>query len=127
MIEFSCNKCGKPLSAEPQRAGRRARCSCGNSLVIPTPDGSDTWMGLAAIKENDVQKAADEDAPVPGVRAQVLTTPGDCPVCGKAMVLNAVVCTTCGYDARTRQRLSIETEPAPRKRKWLAFLGKKQQ
>jgi DNA-directed RNA polymerase subunit M/transcription elongation factor TFIIS len=126
MIEFSCSKCGKLLTAESHQAGRRARCSCGNSLLIPNSDGSDTWMGLAVVKEKKAQNAAAENARLPGVRAQVLTPPGDCPVCGQALVLDAVVCTTCGYDSRTRQRLSIDTESTPRKRRWLGFLPKKQ-
>ena len=37
-IRFPCPACGKRLKAPQAHAGRRARCSCGQSVVVPSPE-----------------------------------------------------------------------------------------
>jgi hypothetical protein len=35
-IRFSCPACGKRRKAPPRHAGRKARCSCGQALIVPS-------------------------------------------------------------------------------------------
>lgn len=37
MITFSC-ECGKQYSVKDECAGKRAKCQCGKSLIVPAPD-----------------------------------------------------------------------------------------
>jgi WD40 repeat protein len=39
-IRFVCSNpsCGKRLKAPPEHAGQRARCSCGQSVIVPSPE-----------------------------------------------------------------------------------------
>jgi hypothetical protein len=37
-FRFTCPTCGKRLKATPEQAGRRARCSCGQGVVVPEPE-----------------------------------------------------------------------------------------
>ena len=33
--KFSCAACGKQYTWKPQLAGKKAKCACGSSLVVP--------------------------------------------------------------------------------------------
>ncbi len=35
LLRFSCPACGKRLKSPPAHAGKRARCSCGQSVIVP--------------------------------------------------------------------------------------------
>ena len=37
MIEFACAACGKKYTVPDAAAGRKARCNCGETLVVPPP------------------------------------------------------------------------------------------
>jgi hypothetical protein len=37
LMRFPCPTCGKRLKSPPQNAGRKARCNCGQQVVIPAP------------------------------------------------------------------------------------------
>src|SRR5262249_10227080 len=40
-FRFSCPGCGKTLKALPRNAGKKAHCSCGRALQVPTPQGTE--------------------------------------------------------------------------------------
>lgn len=35
MLVFSCTACGKRLKARCEQAGKKARCSCGQAIIVP--------------------------------------------------------------------------------------------
>jgi hypothetical protein len=38
LLRFPCLACGKRLKASREHAGRTARCSCGQAVVVPDPE-----------------------------------------------------------------------------------------
>ena len=65
MITFSC-ECGKRYQVKDELAGKRAKCSCGKSLVIPQP---------AATGQTSAQTAAHSPPAPPPVDEQSRTRP----------------------------------------------------
>ena len=46
--KFSCAACGKQYAWKPQLAGRKAKCSCGAAVVVPTSPVDDEVYDVAA-------------------------------------------------------------------------------
>jgi phage FluMu protein Com len=90
MLTITCPECGKTLRAPDDSAGRRARCpTCGALIEItagwPAPD------------------TAPSDPPPTAASPPEPARQRDCPACHAVLPAGAVLCTTCGYDFRTRQ------------------------
>jgi len=81
-----CPACKKKLKAPERLAGKRAKCSCGAVLMVPA----------VAKRELDAL-----DALLAGERVGQAT----CPSCDADMPPDAVLCTTCGYNAKTGKRM----------------------
>ncbi|HET6249471.1 MAG TPA: hypothetical protein VFE47_17400 [Tepidisphaeraceae bacterium] len=114
MIEFSCTSCGKRYKLEDQMGGKRAKCKCGNVLLVPpmTIDPALMDSSKAPAAPPPPPRPAPPTPPPPiasraGVQQPVATeAAGECPSCGAAMAPNAVLCIECGFDKRTGKRLS---------------------
>jgi uncharacterized Zn finger protein (UPF0148 family) len=120
---FECPR-GHRLEAEETQAGKASRCpACGESLIVPGPDGS-------LVSEE--QTLAEEAAEASGEAVESLTVP-----CPKGHLLHAlrwqldrpVVCPVCEtlFELRekdsleARRRLTIEREARQKRieRQWL--------
>ena len=93
--------CGKRLKAPASAVGRKAKCpKCGNVLTVATPPppppapAAEEYDPLYDLADQAHSAAAAEPA------ATV------CPNCQSAMTVGAILCTSCGYDTRTGQKLS---------------------
>jgi biopolymer transport protein ExbD len=67
-IQFSCSKCGKRLAVDEIHAGKKARCACGASVVVPMPEGAAAPAAPAAqraqngsVQSAPAKKAADKE------------------------------------------------------------------
>ncbi|MEM6312558.1 MAG: hypothetical protein AAF743_00610 [Planctomycetota bacterium] len=101
--EFACGACGKRWPWMTERAGKKARCTCGHVMRVPaTPEefleeGGEDLYGLAQ----------DEFQPVAPPTAERL-----CPACGVGLDAAAVLCVACGYDLRAGRKIG-PTADAP--------------
>ncbi|MFP4055820.1 MAG: hypothetical protein ACLF0G_03005 [Candidatus Brocadiia bacterium] len=87
MITFRCS-CGREFEARDEAAGRHMRCpECGERVQVPQP----------------------QDSPEPTDEGEA----GPCPECQAPLAPGAVLCTNCGYDLRTGQRLETAAEAEP--------------
>ncbi|HEX3357784.1 MAG TPA: hypothetical protein VHS31_12505 [Tepidisphaeraceae bacterium] len=99
--------CGKKLKAPASAVGRKAKCpSCGNVLTIEAPpppppaapEEDDPFGALYDLAEAE-KKAA--------VTNQVDDSPR-CPKCGTSMGSGAVLCVNCGYDLRSKSKVTAK-------------------
>jgi hypothetical protein len=99
-ISVQCS-CGKKLKAPSTAVGKKAKCpACGNVLTIeapPPPPAEDDPLGaiydLAAAEQAAASSNQVDDSP-------------RCPKCGASMGSGAVLCVNCGYDFRSKQKMS---------------------
>ena len=66
MITFSC-ECGKRYQLKDELAGKRAKCSCGKTLMIPQP--------VPTTQDNSAPAAARSEQPAPLVETRSRTRP----------------------------------------------------
>ena len=134
-LKVSC-VCGKVFRAPVSAAGKRARCpGCSTTLTIPAgpaasasiaPGARAAASGRApiatpsrAIANSRAGATADPlDALDELARQEELAEPSqDIPRCGNCaspMPAGAVICTSCGFDARSGNRLAAPTAAAPK-------------
>ncbi len=97
-IVVQCNGCGKRIKAPDRLAGKRAKCKCGVILAIPTARPAD-------------QVAAAQPSPPPA--GPPSANEPTCPDCQAPMPDGAVLCTACGFNVQSGQRLSLSVDDAP--------------
>ena len=91
-MKIQCPSCHKTLAIKDELAGRRVRCTCGATFVVPDPN------------------AARAGKPAAG-SAQANNTSGtNCPFCTNSLPGDAVLCVSCGYNLKTGQRLQTTIE-----------------
>jgi len=95
-IEFQCT-CGKALRVKDEHGGKKARCpACQKVLFVPPP--------LELREPEPIElKPADTGPKVP------------CPSCGVPIPADAVVCVTCGYNAKTGKHTETKLEAVRRR------------
>ncbi len=57
-IHFACPACGRPIGMPGRALGRKARCSCGCRMIVPTPGGVPRALWMPP--EEQVKKAAQQ-------------------------------------------------------------------
>jgi hypothetical protein len=113
-VDFYC-RCGKRLVAGDELAGKEARCSrCQTIVVVPAiervADTTDLLRDLQAGAQPAVGVASAPPSvppPVPPVQAS-----RQCPHCKARSAPAAVLCVSCGYDFRTGQRVATAATPS---------------
>lgn len=101
--------CGKKLKAPASAVGRRAKCpACANVLTIEAPPpppeiAEDDPLG-AMYELAETEKAA--------AKNNQLDDSPRCPKCAAAMANGAVLCTNCGFDARSNKKVAAAAAPA---------------
>jgi hypothetical protein len=117
-IKFSC-ECGKGLSADPETAGKKAKCpGCGRILVIPQlARTDDSYLGLAPLGDplpsaGTIGRTRTTPPPLPSNEKTIWEEEEEyklqslredfCPQCRAPMPPDSVVCLDCGYNRKTR-------------------------
>ena len=97
---FNCTDCGRQYAWKLQLAGKKVKCKCGHTMVVP-PGLPEDELGLA------VPPPAPEAAvsPEPDLSLSV-----PCPACGQELAAGSVLCVNCGYNLETGQRLGTQLE-----------------
>jgi hypothetical protein len=125
---FSCTDCGKKYTAKPELLGKKVRCTCGAVMSVPEA----TAVPAAAPAEDDgLYDFANDPAPLPKAKpptvalvaapALPISIPGLkdddylCPDCGKRMDPGAVICSHCGFNIKTGEKLNIGRAKQPAK------------
>jgi poly(3-hydroxybutyrate) depolymerase/ribosomal protein S27E len=84
MIRIECDQCGKSLQVNDELANKRCKCpGCGKILLVPE-------QGAAPMSEGAA-----------------------CPSCGSPVTAQQVICTNCGLDLRTGERLTTSLDAPP--------------
>ncbi len=88
-MKFSCPGCGQHISCDTSYAGKEIACpACQARMVVP--------------------------GEAPAAASEVRVSANACPGCGAAVAAGAVLCTNCGLNLHTGQRLRSQTAgPAP--------------
>lgn len=108
-IKFACPNCQQHIQAELGYAGMQIACpTCKASMVVP---GTPPAPAPAPAPVLAYAAASAQAAPSP-VQAPAPTAASGCPSCNAALPRGAVVCTRCGYNLATRQRI-VAGRPAP--------------
>jgi DNA-directed RNA polymerase subunit RPC12/RpoP len=112
--KFICTACGKEYRWKPELAGRKAKCGCGASIVVPAERPA-TGGGAPAAKPAGPPAAAPAPTRVFAPTAETIAAPAEssgakCPACSAALAPNAVLCVNCGYNLKTGKTLSVVVE-----------------
>lgn len=114
--KFICTACGKEYRWKPELAGRKAKCGCGASIIVPAERPSAGPAAKAAAPAPaapaHAPTAAAEPAAAPAdLKPEAAESSGaKCPACGAALATNAVLCVNCGYNLKTGKTLSVVVE-----------------
>lgn len=92
--KFACQACGKQYAWKAELAGKKAKCKCGQPMTVPTEPLVEEESALYGFSEEPAAKAAG----------------ASCPACGQALAAEAVLCTACGLNLKTGQRLGTQLE-----------------
>lgn len=111
-MQFSCGACGKQFTWKPQLAGKRAKCTCGEVVVVPAqaPEAAEDLYDLAEHPEVAPPRAAVASA-APVAVAPPPPVASQCPACGFALGRGAILCTRCGFNLKTKKRLATPALP----------------
>lgn len=92
MIEFQCG-CGAPMQVPPELAGRQGRCPrCGQKVQVPLAEE------VVGPDDSGVTELGPSAAQAPARRS--------CQVCGKKLEPESVICTGCGTNQQTGEKLA---------------------
>ncbi len=114
--KITCSNCGKQFPFKPDLAGKKVKCKCGNVFVVPNllvakeldldldlpdiheikPDSPPPPPPKKPAAPPPLPKADDDDAAAPNV----------CPNCYADLAPAAVICIQCGYNRKTKKKLS---------------------
>ncbi|MEM6472437.1 MAG: hypothetical protein AAF802_22940 [Planctomycetota bacterium] len=96
-IPVQC-QCGKSLSVKEQYAGKTLKCpSCGSAIQVPMPASA-----------NPVANPMDDLFDEEGFGRNIAAV---CPACGEQMAAEAVLCTKCGYNKTTGEKVQGHLTP----------------
>src|SRR5438046_1402293 len=101
-IKFSCPSCQQHIQAESSYAGLEINCpACNARMAVP---GKPAPALAYAVAPSATPPAYSVPAPPP-LDAPPVQASGSCPSCGSALGRGAVLCTNCGYNLVTKQRM----------------------
>ena len=90
-ISFACPNCSQVLEAPEDMAGQAVECpACQQQITIPIAEGS------LSNEEESLGVEAEEEAPASA----------ECPSCGEAMELGAVLCMNCGFHTKLGKKIN---------------------
>jgi hypothetical protein len=126
-ITATCGNCQKKYKVDAQLGGKKVHCkNCGSSFTIPTAEelagaaakgaapgrGAGTGhaprpMAKAGKAPGKAASAKPAKAPPPEAESGEMDLAGDppCPGCGKPLPPTNKICTACGYNRATKQKM----------------------
>ena len=116
--KFTCTGCGKEYRWKPELAGRKAKCACGATLVVPTerpgngaspaaqPPSVSVHAPAAAVAPPPVPPAKPAEAKPSVAASAAPSAASTCPSCGGSLAPGAVFCVNCGYNLKTGKTLT---------------------
>jgi uncharacterized paraquat-inducible protein A len=111
-IEFNCPKCNQHLEAPQDLAGVDIECpACETLLSVPAQQGPLTAaqiVGAAAAEEGAEDPESSPHKPF--VRADDRKV--QCPSCDTSLESGTVICVDCGYNFKTRRKMSAAPDEA---------------
>jgi hypothetical protein len=141
-LDVTCTKCGKLMKVPTEFEGKKIRCKgCQQVLTVAAPAGKPK---AAAAKAAAPAKKADDGAKPPPPPPPKPKRPFDddedendnpvgvikeedvarCPHCAKELdPPDAVVCTNCGFNNKTRVKANTKKTIAPEANDWVNHLG----
>ncbi len=113
-IQIKC-QCGKALAVKDEFAGKAVKCpACGNGIRVPAPSGGSPPAAAPAAPAaqdigafgvgNPMSDLFDEE----GFENNIAAI---CPSCGRSMTAEAVLCTKCGYNKTTGEKVKGHLTP----------------
>ena len=94
-IKIACPQCQQHIACGPEYSGREINCpACGTRMAVPNVAPPPTPL------------IPQPPAPSPAGVA--------CPSCSAPIAPDAILCTACGFNLQTRQRIQPRTTPAQR-------------
>jgi hypothetical protein len=96
-IILKCGNCQGRFKAPENLAGKRVRCKCGTVLAVPA---------IAPKATPPEPEIADLSGLIDGTGFDAASCPG----CGTSLPDDAVICTACGFNKKTGQRMSVKVE-----------------
>jgi ribosomal protein S27E len=128
-ITIICPECEKKITVPAAAVGKKVRCKgCQHVFAVKAPATKPAGGKVAAAKKPPIPKAKpkptdedeEDDAPI-GVTA--LDMAPRCPNCANEMESEeAVICLTCGYNTRTRERVETKAVEDTTKMTWFWWL-----
>jgi hypothetical protein len=115
-IVVSCPECQKQIKAPPELQGKKIRCKgCGTTFPVPAASAAEPSPAKARAPVEPDEEEGDGN---PYGLSEVQQS-NRCPFCAAEMASpEAVICVSCGYNTRTRQRIEtrkvVETTPGDR-------------
>ena len=111
-IEFNCPACNQHLEAPPDLAGAEIACpACETLLSVPAQQGALTAAQIVDAAAADDEAEDPESSPhKPFVRADDRKV--QCPSCDTSLESGTVICVACGYNFKTRRKMSAAPEEA---------------
>lgn len=104
-IQIQCS-CGKRLQVKEQFAGKAVKCpGCGAAIQVPGGGAAAAPMAAQPMPQQapaPTQSALGNLFDEEGFETNVNSA---CPACGATMAPNAVLCTKCGYNRATGERV----------------------
>lgn len=108
-----CQECGKRLKASDNAAGKRVRCKCGAAVPVPPlPAAAARSGGRSAASEAAPAAPNDLLAGLEGL-SDGATAGATCPHCRAFLPSGAVLCTSCGLNLTTGQRMAVKVQAEP--------------
>jgi hypothetical protein len=126
-IRIQC-KCGKSLAVKDQFAGKTVKCpGCGQPLRVPEASGGQTAGGsrpasgkpaapaakpapaAASVASAGFDNSMDELFDEEGFGSNITSV---CPACGSQMAAEAVLCTRCGFNKATGEKVQGHSNSA---------------
>ena len=110
--KFKWAACGREFRWKPELAGKKAKCKCGAAVTVPSTPPS-AAPAPPAVEHDPFETAGDPEqfappqfqAAPPPVPVAAAPQQLICPVCNSPALPTAVLCTACGYNFRTGQRM----------------------
>jgi hypothetical protein len=120
--KVKCPACGKGYRWNPELAGRKVKCKCGEVFRMAAPPGSVTPASNTPVSITDKTGQVGDGydlhdtgvhAPAHGAAASSASSGGDhCPSCNQPVKAGAVICINCGFNLKSGQRVQTCVEPA---------------
>jgi hypothetical protein len=99
-IKFACPACQQHISADQGYAGMEINCpACSARMIVPGTPAPVSIPTPVPSRAYVPSPAAPPYAPPPAAAS------GGCPSCGAVLPRGAMICTQCGYNTATKQRI----------------------